>query len=105
MRVTPISTWSLKKRTTTRSLPSATLSGVLTFKSPPDFDSPGDGGADNVYNVTVKLAAKLDWLGDGERAVEVTVTDAVDEPGTVKFWTLGNQQPQVGGFTPNSSDG
>ena len=66
-------------------------SGVLTFVSPPDFDSPGDEGADNVYNVTV-LAEGGDRVG-GERDVEITVTD-INEPGTVTF--TGNQQPQVG---------
>ena len=67
-------------------------SGVLTFMSPPDFDSPGDKvGADNVYNVT--LVAGGGERGDGKSAVEVTVTD-IDETGTVTF--VDNQQPQVG---------
>ena len=67
-------------------------SGVLTFKSSPDFDSAGDGDKDNVYKVTV--VADGGDRADGQREVEVTVTD-LDEPGTVTF--LGNQQPQVGG--------
>ena len=78
-------TWSLKEEDDYKKF-SISNAGVLTFKSPPDFESPGDGGKDNVYNVTVKAS-------DGERAVEVTVT-GVNEPGVVKF--TGNQQPQAG---------
>ena len=59
--------------------------------SSPDFDSAGDDDKDNVYKVTV--VADGGDRADGEKAVEVTVTD-LDESGTVKF--LGNQQPQVG---------
>ena len=78
-------TWSLKEAADYKMF-AISEDGVLTFMSPPDFDSPGDDGADNVYNVTVVA-------GGGVQAVEVTVTD-LNEPGTVKF--TGNQQPQVG---------
>ena len=83
-------TWSLEESGDYKKL-SISADGVLTFMSPPDFDSPGDLGEDNVYNVTV-LAEGGERAG-GERAVEVTVTD-LNEPGTVTF--MGNQQPQVG---------
>ena len=64
--------------------------GVLTFKSPPNFESPTDAAPpDNIYMVMVKA-------GDGEDAfasigVTVRVTN-LEEPGTV---TLTNLQPQV----------
>ena len=85
-------TWSLKEDDTTDYKKFAiSENGVLTFLSPPDFDSPGDENEDNVYNVTV-VAGGGDRVG-GEREVEVTVTD-LNEPGTVTF--DGNQQPQMG---------
>ena len=71
-------TWSLKEADDYKKF-AISASGVLTFMSPPDFDSPGDVGADNVYNVTV-VAGGGDGE-DGERVVEVTVTD-LNEPGT-----------------------
>jgi len=47
-------------------------SGVLTFSAAPDFESPADNGANNVYDVTVQVS-------DGSRtttqAFAVTVTD------------------------------
>ena len=53
--------------------------GELTFRSPPDYESPNDANTDNVYEVTIgasdgNLASTLD--------VEVTVTD-VNESGVV----------------------
>ena len=82
-------TWSLKEEGDYKKF-AISASGVLTFVSPPNFDSPGDDGGDNVYNITVVAGAGD--RADGERPVEITVTD-VNETGTVKF--LGNQQPQV----------
>ena len=45
--------------------------GVLTFASPPDFESPADANSDNVYMVTVRAGAAT-------LAVAVTVTDEDD---------------------------
>ena len=42
--------------------------GVLTFASPPDFESPADANSDNVYMVTVRAGAAT-------LAVAITVTD------------------------------
>ena len=83
-------TWSLEESGDYKKF-SISADGVLTFMSPPDFDSPGDEDKDNVYKVTV--LADGGERADGERAVEVTVTD-LNESGEVTF--LGNQQPQVG---------
>ena len=49
--------------------------GMLTFMSPPDFESPTDANADNVYSVMVVAS---DGTNDGAMGVTVTVTD-VDE--------------------------
>ena len=59
--------------------------GVLTFASSPNFESPADDRADNIYKVNVTA-------NNGSFSVEVTVTD-VDEPGKP---TLTKPQPQVG---------
>ena len=51
--------------------------GILSFASSPDYESPADSGGDNVYEVTV--SAKDAALNS--TAVEVTVTvEDVDEP-------------------------
>ena len=49
--------------------------GMLTFMSPPDFESPTDANADNMYSVMVVAS---DGINDGAMGVTVTVTD-VDE--------------------------
>ena len=46
--------------------------GVLTFMSAPDFESPTDGGTDNVYDVTVQVS---DGTLTDTQAMSVTVTD------------------------------
>lgn len=33
-----------------------TTTGDLTFRAPPDFEAPGDTGADNTYNVTITVS-------------------------------------------------
>ena len=60
--------------------------GVLSFKSPPNYESAGDADGDNVYSVTVNA-------GRGSTDVAVTVTN-VDEAGKV---TIDDLQPQAGG--------
>ncbi len=50
--------------------------GSLAFLSAPNFEAPTDGGANNVYNVTVEGA---DSAGNvGTRSVAVTVTDVAE---------------------------
>ena len=63
---------------------------TLAFKANPDYESPGDSGANNVYEVTVKVT---DSEGNSdEQDVTVKVTN-VEEMGTVTLSTL---QPRVG---------
>ena len=53
-------------------------SGVLSFTNEPDFDSPGDTGGDNVYNIAVQARdpqSNVDGL-----AVAVTVTEVNEGP-------------------------
>ena len=63
--------------------------GVLTFKSPPNYEDPADADTDNVYPVTVKASDGTNTVTLG---VTVTVTN-VDEAGTV---TISPEQPRVG---------
>ena len=52
--------------------------GVLSFASPPDYESPADSGSDNVYEVTV--VARDDTFNSGTLDVVVTVTDVNEGP-------------------------
>ena len=52
-----------------------TPSGVLTFKSPPDFEAPTDAGGDNVYNIVVQAS---DGGFNTTQAIAVTVTPLND---------------------------
>ena len=63
---------------------------TLSFKANPDYESPGDSGRNNVYEVTVEVT---DSKGNSdEQDVTVKVTN-VEEDGTVTLSTL---QPRVG---------
>jgi hypothetical protein len=48
--------------------------GVLTFSSAPDFEIPGDAGANNIYDVTVQVS---DGALTDTQDIAVTVTDIV----------------------------
>lgn len=66
-------------------------SGVLSFKSPPNYESPADDGTDNTYKVMVKLEVDTDaGRTTSEQGVTVTVTNK-EEDGSV---SLNNLQPQ-----------
>ena len=85
---------------------SISMDGVLTFKSPPSFESPngGEAGGSNTYKVVVVSSddapgaalstdgTAIDLRKKAYKKVTVEVTD-VDEDGSVSLSTL---QPQVG---------
>ena len=84
--------------------------GALRFRSqeaggPPDFESPGDSGADNVYVVTVAAeedSTDADTTDVSSVAVSVTILN-VDEPGAVKL--LPDSVPAIGeALTASLSD-
>ena len=54
------------------------LSGVVTFKTAPNFEVPSDAGGNNVYNISV--TASHGSQGSAPRAVVITVTDVVEAP-------------------------
>ncbi|MAE63926.1 MAG: hypothetical protein CMJ18_06600, partial [Phycisphaeraceae bacterium] len=51
-----------------------TLTGVLSFIAAPDFEAPGDGDSDNIYDFTVEV--RDGGGGLDTQAVSVTVTDS-----------------------------
>jgi trimeric autotransporter adhesin len=53
-------------------------SGAVTFKVSPNFEAPGDAGANNVYDITV--TASDGSLSSAARAVAITVTEVNDAP-------------------------
>ncbi len=52
-------------------------SGVLTFVSAPDFETPTDTGTNNVYDVTVQVS---DGTNTDTQAIAVTVTNVNEAP-------------------------
>ena len=65
-------------------------SGVLTFKSSPNFESPKDDGGNNMYEVTVVATDTADEAGTKKVTVKVT---NVDDPARIDFNVV---QPGVG---------
>jgi len=51
--------------------------GALSFAAAPDFEAPGDAGANNIYNVTVQAS---DGTLNATQAIAVTVTDVNETP-------------------------
>ena len=52
-------------------------SGVVGFKSSPDFETPTDAGGDNVYNLVIR-ATEIGNTSSATRSVAVTVQDVAD---------------------------
>jgi glucose/arabinose dehydrogenase len=50
-----------------------TPAGALSFKTPPDFEAPGDANRNNVYEVTLAVS---DGQASTTQAVQITVTDS-----------------------------
>ena len=62
-------------------------SGVVTFKSSPNYEAPGDAGGNNVYDVTVSAS---DGTNTTSKAVAISVTNVNEAPtvtstGTASF--------------------
>ena len=51
--------------------------GILTFITPPNFEAPGDVGADNIYDVVVRVS---DGSLTDTQAIAVTLTDTNEAP-------------------------
>ena len=66
-------------------------SGVLEFKSPPDYDNPGDDGDDNVYNVVVQATdgdAGNNAAPGGIVADDVNIVNMVDDDDTRSWFKV-----------------
>jgi Ca2+-binding RTX toxin-like protein len=50
--------------------------GIVTFKSAPDFETPGDAGGDNIYDISVRA---FDGANTSDQAVAITVTDVLGQ--------------------------
>ena len=68
-------TWSLSRDDSGEF--SISSSGVLTFSSSPDYESPTDSDTDNVYEVTINAS---DGTSSGTLDVTITVTDVNEGP-------------------------
>lgn len=67
--------------------------GVLTFAATPNFESPNDAGANNIYDVTVQVS---DGITTDTQAIAVTVTNVNEAPvmtaGSVSLGTIAANQ-------------
>ena len=81
--------------------------GVLTFKSAPDFEDPQDTGTDNVHEVTVRATSGAGTrVMTADQTIAVTVTNVTEgQSGTV---TIDDTTPMVGdeltASTANAAD-
>ena len=55
--------------------------GAVTFIASPDFEAPGDDGANNIYDFTVTVTATDGSGNTADQAVALTVTDVVGDAG------------------------
>jgi hypothetical protein len=74
--------------------------GLLSFVTPPDFETPADANLDNVYEVTV--AASDGTLVDTQ-TISVTVTDAVETGGSPLYFAV-TAAATVGGIPVANED-
>lgn len=83
------------------------LSGALTFNSPPNFETPFDAGANNVYDVTIQVSDGAG--GTDTQAIAVTVTNVVpttptDGDAAANIVAEGAANATVVGLSASSTD-
>ncbi len=76
--------------------------GVLTFNSAPNFESPSDAGANNVYDVQVTVTDS--GAQTGLQNLQVTVTDAAEPPSITSSATPSAPENQTGVIDVQSTD-
>lgn len=69
-------------------------SGVLTFLVAPDFEAPGDVGADNIYNISVSAT---NALGSAGQNIAITVTDTGLPAGMIERYQFNTGITDTGG--------
>lgn len=77
-----------------------TPAGALSFRTPPDFEAPGDANRDNVYEVTLAVS---DGQTSTTQSVRITVTDAAAGGFAVRRVGSGFAQPVFLTAMPDSS--
>jgi hypothetical protein len=69
-------TWNILSGVDSATVNLVSGTGVLTFKSAPNFEAPTDNGANNVYNLTIRAT---DTAGNTtDQAIAITVTDVIE---------------------------
>ena len=69
-------TWSILSGVDSATVNLVSGTGVITFKSAPNFEAPTDTGANNVYNLTIRAT---DTAGNTtDQAIAITVTDVIE---------------------------
>jgi hypothetical protein len=69
-------TWSILSGVDSATVNLVSGTGVITFKTAPNFEVPTDNGANNVYNLTIRAT---DTAGNTtDQAIAITVTDVVE---------------------------
>jgi len=76
-------------------------SGVVSFVGAPDFEMPGDAGADNVYDVTVNAS---DGTATATQAVAITVTDVNEAPVITNAAAVSAAENQTVAITAAATD-
>jgi VCBS repeat-containing protein len=78
-------------------------SGALTFIAAPDFESPGDVGGDNNYQVTIRAT---DGFNNTDQAVTISVTDENDNaPVFTSGATASVAEDQTSAYDADATDG
>lgn len=69
-------TWSILSGVDSATVNLISGTGVLSFKTAPNFEAPTDNGANNVYNLTIRAT---DTAGNTtDQAIAITVTDVIE---------------------------
>ena len=76
--------------------------GVLSFSGAPDFESPGDGNTDNVYEVTIQVTDGRG--GSATQTVQVTVNNVEEAPEFSSAATVSVAENQTAAIDVDATD-
>jgi hypothetical protein len=69
-------TWSIQSGVDSSTVNLVSATGVLSFKTAPNFEVPTDNGANNVYNFSIRAT---DTAGNtSDQSIAITVTDVIE---------------------------
>jgi hypothetical protein len=69
-------TWSIQSGVDSSTVNLVSATGVLSFKTAPNFEAPTDNGTNNVYNLTIRAT---DTAGNTtNQSIAITVTDVIE---------------------------